>query len=184
MSASVFKGRNRRLHYEWQKLEEHLAARQDITLSVLRTNSEALPVSYLVSYHIRSICGVEHPERLGTYNPPVFADEFLMQIDLPANYPCVDAPPRFHFLTENAQGEPIPHPWHPNIRYFGEQSGRVCLNMTDSYTDLAWGVERVAHYLRYDLYHATLEPPYPEDLKVAQWVLTQGEPEGWIFFEQ
>ena len=39
--------------------------------------------------------------------------------------------------------------------------------MADTYTDLVWGVERVAHYLRYDVYHAVSEPPYPEDLKVA-----------------
>lgn len=38
--------------------------------------------------------------------------------------------------------------------------------------------------LCYDLYHAFPEPPYPEDLKVAEWVLKQGEPKGWIFFGQ
>ena len=50
--------------------------------------------------------------------------------------------------------------------------------------DLAWYVERVALYLRYDLYHAVQEPPYPEDMKVARWVLRQGEPEGWVYFDQ
>lgn len=177
------KGRNRRLLYEWQQLQRHLAPRKDITLSVVRTNSLGLPLAYRLDYHIRSICGVEHIERLGTHNPPVFASHFVMQIDLPQGYPCVDAPPSFRFLTSDG-GRPIPHPWHPNIRYFGDQAGRVCLNMTDSYTDLAWGVERVAHYLRYDLYHAVVEPPYPEDLKVAAWVVAQGEPEGWVFFKQ
>lgn len=180
----ALKGRNRRLLYEWQRLEERLAARTDITLSVLRTNSLGLPVAYRVAYHLRSICGVQNADRLGTYNPPVFADTFLLQIELPQGYPCVDAPPAFSFLTTDDDGKPIPHPWHPNIRYFGDQAGRVCINMADTYTDLVWGVERIAHYLRYDLYHAKNELPYPEDLRVAQWVITQGEPEGWVFFEQ
>jgi hypothetical protein len=107
-----------------------------------------------------------------------------MMIDLPHNYPCVDAPPSLCFLTADATGQPIPHPWHPNIRYFGAFAGRVCLNMTDTYTDLLWGVQRVASYLRYDTYHALIEAPYPEDLKVAAWVTRQGEPKEWIYFEQ
>jgi hypothetical protein len=56
--------------------------------------------------------------------------------------------------------------------------------MADTYTDLVWGVDRVASYLRYETYHARQEPPYPEDLKVAAWVVCQGEPRGWIFFNQ
>jgi len=40
----------------------------------------------------------------------------------------------------------------------------------------------VAQYLHYDIYHATCEPPYPEDLKVASWVIRQGEPNGWTVF--
>jgi hypothetical protein len=42
----------------------------------------------------------------------------------------------------------------------------------------------VASYLRYETYHALLESPYPEDLKVATWVMRQGEPNGWLLFEQ
>ena len=59
-------------------------------------------------------------------------------------------------------------------------AGRVCINMSDTYTDLLWGVKRVASYLRYDCYHAVSAPPYPEDLQVAAWVVQQGEPNGWI----
>jgi Tol biopolymer transport system component len=58
------------------------------------------------------------------------------------------------------------------------------INLTDTYTDLAWGVERVASYLTYETYHAYQEPPYPEDMKVAAWVLRQGEPNEWIYFNQ
>lgn len=170
-------GRDRRLRYEWEKMQEHLSARTDIECEVIAENAHGLPTGYLITYHLKSICGIEGQR-------PVFAREFKMQIDLPVNYPCIDGAPSFHFLTKDPDGKDIPHPWHPNIRYFGEYAGRVCLNMTDTYTDLVWGVERVAHYLRYDLYHAVAEPPYPEDMKVAQWVIQLGEPNEWIFFDQ
>jgi hypothetical protein len=107
-----------------------------------------------------------------------------MTLELPPGYPGVDAPPLLNFLTVDSSGQPIAHPWHPNIRFFGAFAGKVCINMTDTYTDLLWGVERVASYLRYDTYHAIMEPPYPEDLEVAAWVRHQGEPNGWIIFEQ
>ena len=179
-------GRNRRLLYEWKRLEERVAARQDFGIEVAGLNAAGLPTRYLVTYLIRSICGVERLERLdepGVSNEPVFATTFRMAIDIPEDYPCIDSQPAFRFLTHDEEGNPIPHPWHPNIRYFGDFAGRVCLNVPDSYMDLAWYVERIASYLRYDRYHARQEPPYPEDMKVARWVMRQGEPMGWIAFD-
>jgi len=176
-------GRNRRLWHEWQTLQEALASRQDIRCTVLRTNVDGLPVRYLIDYHIRSLNGVTDVEHLGApgvSNMPLYAEHFRMLIDLPDNYPCIDGAPVFRFLTEDEQGKPIPHPWHPNIRYSGPMAGRVCINMPDTYTDLLWGVRRVASYLRYECYHAVNEPPYPEDQQVAAWVIRQAEPNGWI----
>ena len=161
-NPSQLNGRNRRLLYEWRQLEEKLSRRQDISLSVVKRNAAGLPILYLIDYRLRSICGVE----------------------LPPGYPGVDAPPLLNFLTVDSSSQPIAHPWHPNIRFFGAFAGKVCINMTDTYTDLLWGVERVASYLRYDTYHAIMEPPYPEDLEVAAWVRHQGEPNGWLIFEQ
>ena len=180
-------GRNRRLLWEWRLLEERFGERSDITVSVASSNAAGLPVRYRVDYGIRSICGVEQVERLGepgVANPPLFADRFTMEIVLPVNYPCVDGAPVFSFLVADEKGNPLPHPWHPNIRYFGAMAGRVCLNRDDTFTDLAWGVSRVASYLRYERYHAVSEPPYPEDMQVAAWVIRQGEPNEWIYFEQ
>lgn len=178
-------GRNRRLLNEWRRLEERMSLRPDITIEATKANAAGLPVMYKVTYLIKSICGVERMERLdepGVSNDPVFATSFTMTVDIPEDYPCIDSQPRFCFLTHDENGEPIPHPWHPNIRYFGSFAGRVCLNAPDSYMDLAWYVERIASYLRYDRYHAKQEPPYPEDMKVARWVLRQGEPMGWVHF--
>lgn len=183
----LLKGRNRRLFHEWKRLDERLSGRKDISYAITRLNAKGLPVQYRIVYGIRSICGVEKVERLdepGIENVPLFASEFKMQIDIPEDYPCMDAFPSFCFFTETVDGQEIPHPWHPNIRYFGDFAGRVCLNAPDSYMDIAWYVERIALYLRYELYHAVQEPPYPEDMKVARWVLRQGEPMKWIFFDQ
>ncbi len=182
---SELSGRNRRLLNEWRKLEERLQSRSDISCQVLAVNTQQLPISYLIDYHQRSICSVEHLELLDDptiCHKPLFADHFIMQIDIPDQYPCVDAPPAFHFLTTDTEGHDIAHPWHPNIRFFGDMAGRVCINMADSYTDLVWGVERVMQYLRYERYHAIAEPPYPEDMKVAIWVLREGEPNEWLTF--
>ncbi len=184
-NPSALSGRNRRLWYEWRQLEERLNSRSDITWRVSATNGQQLPIGYRFEYHIRSISSVTNVARIDDptlEHAPLFADRFVMQVDIPDQYPCVDAPPAFHFLTADAGGNPIPHPWHPNIRFFGDMAGRVCINMADTYTDLAWGVERVAQYLHYDSYHAVAEPPYPEDLKVATWVLREAEPNGWLAF--
>lgn len=167
-------GRDRRLQYEYELLKERFEAHPDITVSVTGRNASDIPNRYEVRYDIRCFCAVEDVEHLnepGYRNSPVYADSFLMALELPPAYPSVDAPPVFRFLTHDAQGQPIPHPWHPNIRWFGDMAGRVCLNMPDTYTDLAWGVSRVAQYLRYERYHAVNEPPYPEDRQVAIWVL-------------
>ncbi len=183
--TKTLSGRQRRLLYEWQQLEDRLEGRSDIRFHAIKWDAVGLPIAYLVEYQIRSICGVEQVERLGEpgiSNPPLFADDYQMCIELPPGYPCVDAQPALRFLTHDDAGNPIPHPWHPNIRYFGDFAGRVCINMADTYTDLVWGVERVAQYLRYECYHAINEPPYPEDQQVAAWVIRQGEPQEWIYF--
>ena len=153
-------GRSKRLLNEWQTLQHGLDGRKDISCRVLTTNADGVPDSYLVDYQIRSICGVTDMAQL-------------------ANYPQVDGEPVMTFLTHDGRGNALPHPWHPNIRYFGSFAGRVCINMADSYTSLLWAVQRIGAYLRYEVYHATMEPPYPEDLQVATWVRDQGEPNGW-----
>ena len=125
--------------HEWQTLEQGLDGRKDIRCRVLTKNADGVPNSYLVDYYIRSICGVTNIEKMGTdgiKNEPIYASHFTMHIELPANYPQVDGAPVFSFLTHDAEGHETPHPWHPNIRYFGAFAGRVCINMVDTYCDL------------------------------------------------
>lgn len=167
-------GRQRRRLYEEQELMKLAARREDIDIKVTRKDADGIALTYTVYYQTRSICGIDEDEA------PVFAKGFTMLIDLPDDYPQVDAPPAFRFIKDSKHALP----WHPNIRYHGDMAGHVCLNALNTFTDLAWGVERVALYLRYELYHALPEPPYPEDLVVAAWVRKVGEPEGYVFFDQ
>ena len=179
------KGRDRRLLAEWQEIKRQFDGREDVVCRPLLLNAAGVPVRYEVEYRIRSICGVENVESLGlpgVQNKPLFAERFVLCIDLPEEFPCVDAPAEFRFLTADADGTPVARPWHPNIRWFGRMAGHVCLNRFSSYTSLAWGIGRIEEYLRYERYHAVNEPPYPEDQQVAAWVVRQGEPNEWIYF--
>ncbi len=177
-----FIGRDARLFREWESIDRLYGNRGEVYYLIRKRNQSGLPVLYEVVYNIRSFCGVETPDANG-FEKPIYADRFFMRIIIPNNYPSVDAKLEFKFVIKNALDEEIPHPWHPNIRYFGDFAGRVCLNVEacGSFTDLSWYIEQVGHYLRYDTYHAKVGvPPFPEDDKVAEWVVEQGEPKGWV----
>lgn len=176
-------GRDRRLRNEWRMLQECLDSQPLISCLAERLNPAGLPVAYRVAYDIPCFCGVEQMERLGepgVVNAPLMADHFELLVTIPDNYPCVDAPPRYCFTPQGADGRDVAMPWHPNIRYFGMMAGRVCLNMPDTYASIAHAVLRIARYLTYSVYHAEATPPYPEDLTVARWVRSQAEPRGWL----
>lgn len=174
-------GRNRRLMHEWSAIDQRFHDDQDITYTITRRNQENLPTQYEVVFKVTSFCNVSEPDEKGL-RKPITADEFRMNITIPNNYPAVDSKLEFKFITKDAQGNEIPHPWHPNIRFYGDFAGRVCLNTPacGTFTDLAWYIDRVMSYLRYEKYHALNTPPFPEDNIVAEWILEQAEPQGWI----
>ena len=175
LALSQVKGRQRRLLYEWEALRKGLADRNDIRLTVTAADSRGIPTAYQVDYYIKSICGI------GAGGRPLFADRFVMELTIPESYPEVVAPPGVRVVRTHDVDQ---LPWHAEIRSHREMAGMVCINRLNTFTDLVWGVERVADYLRYERYHAKQEPPYPEDLQVAQWVRQLGEPNGWIYFDQ
>lgn len=180
-------GRNRRLFNEWKAIDSQLYNRKDIRYEIRRRNDLGLPIAYKIEYNILSICGVDNLEFIGEkgiVHTPIFAEKFILWIDIPLLFPNIDAYPKYYFKTTDEDGNDIPHPWHPNIRFFGMFAGRVCLNHIDTYAGIIQTIYRIASYLRYERFHARNEPPFPEDLKVAQWVLEQGEPNGWIYFSQ
>jgi len=171
-----YKGRNARLLKEWDLIDKRFSNNKQIKYVVSKTNEVNLPIAYDIIFNMKSIIGVEEPDAQGLQKP-VFGHEHIMRITLPNNYPAADGSPEFKFLTDI---------WHPNIRYFGSFRGRVCLNISGYgvYTPLVDYIDRVAGYLTYELYHAKYEAPYPEDLDVAEWVITQAEPQNWIPFKQ
>jgi hypothetical protein len=176
-----FIGRNARLLREWDAIDMKLKNSKTISYIIRKRNGDGLPIIYEIIFNIKSFCNVEPADEKGL-EKPFFHNEFYLRINIPNNYPSVDSKLEFIFRTTDNMGNEIPHPWHPNIRFFGDFAGRVCLNTKacGTYTDLAWYIDRVASYLRYEKYHALNTPPYPEDNKVAEWVLQQGEPNGWI----
>ena len=182
-SLKELSGRDARLLLEWQELDSLCTRRRaeskdprkpSIAYIIRRKNVIGLPTEYEIWYRCKSIVGVK-----GRIPPrePVFGYLHKMSIILPSNYPAADGNPEFKFRTEV---------WHPNIRFSGSFKGRVCLTINEMgvMASLKVLVLRVEQYLKYQLYHAKNTYPYPEDLKAAEWVREEGEPNGWVRFGQ
>ena len=170
---NIKSGRDIRLLNEWERLHEACADNDEISFTVSKVNAAGLPVAYEVVFRINSITGTEEADEHGLQRP-VFGDRHVLQIRLPNNYPAINGGyPEFKFVTDV---------WHPNVRYYGDFKGRVCLNFDECLTStyLTDYIATIAAYLRYTEYHARNENPYPEDMTVAKWTLEQAEPQGWI----
>ena len=171
--SKVRPGRETRLLNEWKRLHEACTASDAVSYTVSKMNVSGLPEAYEIVFRIKSITGVEEADTQGLQKP-IFGDRHILRISLPNNYPAANGGyPEFKFVTDV---------WHPNVRYFGDFKGRVCLNFDDCVTStyLTEHVATIAGYLRYETYHARDEYPYPEDRTVARWILEQAEPQGWI----
>jgi len=171
-----FVGKDARLFKEWEMIDKRYFNDEQSEYIIRKRNGLGLPIVYDIVFNIKSIIGVEEPDEQGL-KKPIFGKGHIMRISLPNNYPGADGQPEFMFTT------PV---WHPNIRFFGDFKGRVCLNTSDhgAQTRLVDYIDRVTKYLTYEDYHAKNEYPYPEDLDVSEWVITQGEPNKWVYFEQ
>ena len=168
-------GRDTRLYNEWRMMDEAYSSHDSISYNVTKRNSSGMPLAYEITFHIKSITGIQEADGQGLQKP-VFGEKHVLQIIIQNNYPSADGGyPDFKFLTDV---------WHPNVRFFGEFKGHVCLSFENSgtSTSLSEYVDKVAAYLRYDEYHALDEEPYPEDQTVAQWVREQAEAQGWTVF--
>ena len=166
-------GRETRLYNEWKMIDAEYSSHEVISYNITKRSPSGMPLAYEITFHIKSITGVEDPNVQGLQKP-VFGDTHILHITIPNNYPSADGGyPHFKFVTDV---------WHPNIRFYGEFKGHVCLNFANSSTStsLVEFVGKVVAYLRYDEYHALDEEPFPEDQTVAKWVREQAEPQGWI----
>lgn len=168
-------GRETRLFKEWESIDDFLENTEEISYIIRKRNPTGIPLVYDIIFDVNSIVGVEEPDEQGLQKP-IFGKRHVLRINIPNNYPSTDGGyPDFKFTTDV---------WHPNIRYFGDFKGRVCLNFEDSgtFTMLSDYIDKIHYYLLYQDYHALNEYPYPEDQIVAQWVLEQAEPQGWLNF--
>ncbi|MCL1851367.1 MAG: hypothetical protein FWF70_08220 [Bacteroidetes bacterium] len=174
--GKTYNGKDARLFKEWELIDRRYENDTQGSYIIRKRNGLGLPIVYDIVFNVKSITGVK-PENEQGLKLPIFGYEHVMRITLPNNYPSADGQPQFSFTTDV---------WHPNVRFFGDFKGRVCLNTGDSgvHTHLVDYIDRVIDYLTYDDYHAKNEYPYPEDLDVAEWVLKQGEPQGWVEFKQ
>jgi len=168
-------GKDARLFNEWEKIDERFKDDGQVSYIIRKRNALDLPTEYDIYFNIKTITGVEEADEQGLQKPIFEKKEHEMRITLPNNYPGAEV--LFTFRT------PV---WHPNIRYFGDFKGHVCLNQRDNgvFTSLVEYIDRVIHYLLYEDYHAINDYPYPEDLEVAKWVREQAEPQGWLQFKQ
>jgi len=174
--GKISPGRETRLFNEWEKIDNYCQYGGEITYIIRkRSPTTRIPIAYDIIYEIKSIIGVEEPDENGLQKP-VFGNRHTLRITIPNNYPSVDGGyPDFRFSSDV---------WHPNVRYFGDFKGHVCLNFEDSGTEttLIEYIQRIADYLKYTDYYALNQYPFPEDQTVARWVLEQAEPQGWVNF--
>jgi hypothetical protein len=103
---------------------------------------------------------------------PIFGDTHILEIHLPASFP-----------TEAPVCYMVSEAWHPNIQSEqGLYQGRICGNTEGfgSHFSLDDLILRIESMLRYEIYHAELKFPYPEDENVARWVREYAEPLGIV----
>jgi len=173
-----YKGRDARLFKEWDLLEKRYGNDSRVTTIIVRKQNakSKLPEKYEIVFNVKSIVGVNSPSEEGL-ETPIFGNRHRLTVDLPDNYPSAEGLPRIMFVSDV---------WHPNIRYFGDFKGRVCLTFQDRplTTPLTDYIDTVLDYLTYEDYMANDAYPYPEDLTVASWVREQAEPNKWLNFTQ
>ena len=133
-----------------------------IKFEVIKTRSDLkIPSVYHIHYHLKSIVAIDDNQ------DPVYGDHHVVEVSLPPKYPL--EPAKIYMHSEA---------WHPNIKSEGKFKGRICGNTRDfgKGYDLYQLVLRVGEILQYKNYHAVHTPPFPEDAKVANWVLQYAEP--------
>jgi ubiquitin-protein ligase len=173
-----YKGRDARLFKEWDLLEKKFGKDSRVTTIIVRKQNakSKLPEKYEIIFNVKSIVGV-NPMDENKLETPIFGNRHRLTVDLPDNYPSAEGLPRIMFASDV---------WHPNIRFFGDFKGRVCLTFQDRplTTPLTDYIDTVLEYLTYEDYMANDAYPYPEDLTVAAWVREQAEPNKWLNFTQ
>ncbi|MBK8566743.1 MAG: hypothetical protein IPN76_26280 [Saprospiraceae bacterium] len=134
-----------------------------IDWEVMRTTDLDIPVLYRVHYRFKSIIGINEDFS------PIYGNHHIAELSLERPYPL--EPCKVYMKSDL---------WHPNIKWQGMAKGRVCANVDRM--GVTFGLSElvlwVGEILQYKNYHAKNEPPFPEDINVAQWVREYAEPNG------
>ncbi len=120
-----------------------------------------IPTKYEIDFLVKSIVGINDDQS------PVYGNKHTIEVAFPAKFPL-----------ETFKAKAISNIWHPNIKWDGPMKGRICVN-NQSFGkgyDLYWFLLRIGEIIQYKNYLAENIPPYPEDAKVAKWVLEYAEP--------
>lgn len=122
-----------------------------------------IPVCYEIDYHVKSIIGID--DELA----PIYGDKHTIRIDIPRD-----------FMKQNFGARTVTPIWHPNIKWDDPNKGHICTNNRKfgrGY-NLYMLVLRIGEIIQYKNYLADNIPPYPDDARVAEWVLSYGQPNG------
>jgi hypothetical protein len=138
-----------------------------IILKNVEFDPENVINSLIFEYKLRSIIGIN--EDLS----PIYGDSHKLKISHNLRnfkvYSC-------RFITRV---------WHPNIKHIHRNGGIVQHLGYLSENELNWKslsgiIIEIGKMLQFKLYDAEISPPYPEDMKVAQWVRNYGEVNGIV----
>lgn len=157
-----------RLAAEHIRLEQLSYANSDLMSYTVQKRSREHPfppVAYRVKYYVRGIVGIDDNKM------PLYGNEHELSILLPINFP-----------EQAAECKMLTDTWHPNINSDGPFKGAICTNHAGfgSLFFLDELVVRIGEFLQYQRYLAENKAPWPEDQKVAAWVIEFGEPNGII----
>lgn len=164
-NGAEFDPLERRLAHEHLQVDALCASDPEVSYSL--PEAELPPRAYRIAFHgVKSIVGLD-AEML-----PIFGTEHVLEIRLGPGYP-VEAP--LCYMVS-----PV---WHPNIQSEpGPFQGRICGNTEGfgAFYALEELILRIKAILKYEMYHAQLRLPYPEDENVARWVREYAEPLGIV----
>lgn len=157
-----------RLADEHRRIHQLMLANPEmISYEVIKTSREhpKVPLEYNVFFYVNSYVGLT-----GEGNP-ITEKHHSLNIQISMQYPAQPAQLKMTSPT-----------WHPNIKSDGPFKGTICSNH-QGFGSLYYLDElcvRVGQMLQYQKYWIIMAPPYPEDMKVAQWVTDIAEPQDLV----
>lgn len=151
---------------EHQSLASLAESSDVISYEVVDTTSSLnIPILYRIFFNLKTITHIDEAQA------PVYGYQHTLELGIPNRYPL--EPCTIYMKTDV---------WHPNIKSDGRFKGKICGNVKGFGKTMTIDqlVLRIGEILQYKNYLAEFVRPYPEDQKVADWVLAYAEPNGIV----